>query len=311
LEVRLRCSDDNKLESDIGGGSRGWGFYGKSERLWFSSSSPDSDPQYVGFWASCQTEGGPLRGVPISVDIDEWHTYTIIWEPDNATFLVDGEIVAVFDNPPSYLMKVDIFLTNDRIHGPMDGFLVDYIEVPFNVSIQVDYVHVYVESRRLGKVSQHVLTLFSRANTSMSNTEGKGRDTIKLRDIYVSAHETWEKEGYLSYYGVMTDLEKILKTLEVWDEVEEKFSQANATIEDAVQNGMDDRTIKMMQAQLVAANGAWSRFDYEATMTSLEWILLKADEIPEPILLPILSIFGLILQSTLQCRRRMKKNHTA
>ena len=48
LEVRLRCSDDNKLNSDVGGGARCFGFYTQDlkNQLRFTCTSPESEPDF-------------------------------------------------------------------------------------------------------------------------------------------------------------------------------------------------------------------------------------------------------------------------
>ena len=43
LEIRLKCSDDNKMESDVGGGYRFWGFYEPTSKSFinFACASPE------------------------------------------------------------------------------------------------------------------------------------------------------------------------------------------------------------------------------------------------------------------------------
>jgi hypothetical protein len=140
LETRLRCSDDNGLASDIGAGFRFWGFwdYHGGKFLYFQSASNESREDRVGFRAVCGNSGLKLIEPITGIDMREWHTYTILWDQGNATFIVDGEVVATTNDAPKSSMALVIGNSNRVPHNP--GFLID---VPFNQSIQVDYVHLF------------------------------------------------------------------------------------------------------------------------------------------------------------------------
>jgi len=145
IETRLRCSDDNKLESDIGGGWRFWGFWdfpGQSS-LQFHSASPESGKN-SGFHVISGV-GGTIKFWEnvTGIDMTEWHTYTIIWEPGNATYLVDGDAVANTDKVYGYNMDVVIANTNVVLESPLWYNVEDRIHVPYNTFIQIDYVHIF------------------------------------------------------------------------------------------------------------------------------------------------------------------------
>ena len=101
MEMKIRFSDDNKLVSDIGGGVRWWGLlsewaFAKNE-LKFLSFSPEAGPLY-GFGvvtSTGQSSGYAYMGNITGIDVTEWHTYTIHWEHDNATFLVDLSLIHI------------------------------------------------------------------------------------------------------------------------------------------------------------------------------------------------------------------------
>jgi hypothetical protein len=146
FEARLRCSDDNKMESDVGGGYRYWGFYDRTSKSFinFACASPESGEQYEGFRVFSAVGGDIKLWRRISgVDITEWHTYKIVWEPGNGTFLVDGEVVATTAEVPENGMGVVIHNTNREIRSPFHGHTYQYIDIPFDESIQIDYVHIF------------------------------------------------------------------------------------------------------------------------------------------------------------------------
>jgi len=85
IEIRLNCSNDNKLDSSKGGGLMFWGWVklgvGIDNALCFFSASPESADSY-GFWALSIVNGNLTLMEPITgIDIVDWHTYTIMWEP--------------------------------------------------------------------------------------------------------------------------------------------------------------------------------------------------------------------------------------
>jgi hypothetical protein len=145
VETRLRCSDDNKLNSDIGGGWRFWGFWdfpGQSG-LQFHSAPPESGKN-SGFHVVSGV-GGTIKFWEnvTGIDMLEWHTYTIIWEPGNATYLVDGDVVANTDKVYGYNMDVVIGNTNVVLESPLWWTVEDRIHVPHDTYIQIDYVHIF------------------------------------------------------------------------------------------------------------------------------------------------------------------------
>ena len=145
VEIRLRCSDDNRIESGIGGGWRLWGFWDlhATQALYFSCASPESPPDKVGLQAHSTVGNIEKLWEPITgIDIREWHTYTILWAPSNATFLVDGEVVATTDQAPLYNM--DVAVANfHKVLALDSSSSSSCMNVPYNQSIQIDYIHVF------------------------------------------------------------------------------------------------------------------------------------------------------------------------
>jgi len=154
LEITLRCSDDNKLESSIGGGLRAWGFIDEiyaENWLGFFSYCPESDPDLVGFSATAMAGGDVVLREPVTgIDMREWHTYTIIWDKNNATFLVDRETIATTNKTPSSSQRLIILANSGRWskdgpYGMLIGGLgyVNWIDLKYDEQIQVDKVRVF------------------------------------------------------------------------------------------------------------------------------------------------------------------------
>jgi hypothetical protein len=184
FEIRLRCSDDNRMESDVGGGYRFWGFmdWTAGSGLEFICASPESSADVSGFHALSSVGGYLKMWEPISeIDIRDWHTYTIIWEPENATFLVDGEIVANTTQAPRYNMNAGIENTNLALsQAVFQSGVFERIAIPFNESIQVDYVHVFGVSEILPILAMIYLpVLFHPRRPGGRRREFGGLDTGK------------------------------------------------------------------------------------------------------------------------------------
>jgi hypothetical protein len=142
LEIRLRCCDDNEMNGEFGGGSA-WGFRDSgmkscTDSILFVSHSPEHDEK--GFFARCGIGGVFVFQEQLTgVDIREWHNYTIVWEPNNGTFLIDGEVVAATDKVPSYSMIAHASIHNMATKGGTRNT----VDLSYNENIQVDYVRVF------------------------------------------------------------------------------------------------------------------------------------------------------------------------
>ncbi len=118
MQVRLLCSDNNQQ-----GGAVGWGFGGYECPLMsigprFESYSDESEPSLRGFWAtSGSSTSSIVRKSVTGVDLTEWHDYTIRWNKENATFLVDGVVVATIDVVPTSFSFVCVYLEN-TVYNP-------------------------------------------------------------------------------------------------------------------------------------------------------------------------------------------------
>ena len=137
LEIRLRCSDN------VVKGGRTWGFRDSGtqfcvDSMLFACPSPESDD--AGFCVRCGVGGTfVFREILTGVDLSEWHTYKILWEPNNGTFIIDDEVVASTDKVPKYSMVAHVAETNMANRGGKYAS----IDIPYNEHIEVDYVRIF------------------------------------------------------------------------------------------------------------------------------------------------------------------------
>jgi hypothetical protein len=229
---------------------------------------------------------------PIDIDVTEWHTYTISWEESNATFLVDGEVVAHTDQVPMVDAKIYITVRSLRVYGSPDSYDTDGIFFDTNQSTQIDFVRLFVDAERFRDWSEEISELLSGAEEAINEAEKRGIDTSGIReDLYDRATDSW-REGYCMYDRGKACLEKTIGFLEHWDEISEMFSTCAVLVEEARQEGESDRTSKIMEGYYAQAQSEWKEYDVENTRLYLQKIL----DMPELALLPTL---GLILLPTL------------
>jgi hypothetical protein len=298
LEVKLRCSDDNKMETNVGGGARCFGFYTQDLRnqLRLTCASPESDAPFRGLRAIAIVDGkSTLNQAVTGIDIREWHTYTYLWQEGNGTFLVDGNVVATTDSPPTEPMSIFVYIANARVSGSVDQYTIVPVDVDIDAHIQVDHVRTFVDAERFREMDSEVSGLLSRSLQLLGELGEKGADTTALRAEHEAAHGDWRRDHYI-YEEAKPRLETIIHLMEHYEEVMTMFLEADEAIKSLEREGKD-REATMAKGDYSRAEKAWAECDYDATCTNLHKIIARA---PEP---GVLSALGLILLPALRRRR--------
>jgi len=144
IEVRARFTDDNGITTP-GQGSRGIGFWDAAmpepqNIAWFFSLSPESIPQYAGWWAWVRINGvdvlkQDLIGV---VDMLQWHVYRIELLESETRFLVDGNLVASCSGRPTNLQGWSNWI--DNYVYTTTGL--NYLDVTQDQTLYMDYARM-------------------------------------------------------------------------------------------------------------------------------------------------------------------------
>jgi hypothetical protein len=263
VETRLRCSDDNKLGGDVGGGTRAWGFVSwwlpfpvslhRSTGLRFEAYSPESDQPLPGFWATSRIDDTVIRKPIGNIDMTEWHTYTILWEPGNATFLVDGVVVAIIDEVPTTWMRVGLFMST-YFYEKSDDDRFDVGCLAANSSMQIDYVRVFYTEKHLHRIG----SLF---NTTEKVIESH-RDVVPASGLeevlkaYDMARDAWDNEAF---YNASRYLEGVVGICEL-------FYEAAEAIQKAEPRGIHPDILVWMRDSYAAAGNACTVDDF------YEWV---------------------------------------
>jgi hypothetical protein len=143
--------------------------------------------------------------------------------------------------------------------------------------------------------------LFSRAREAISAVEGKGGDVDLAREIYAVAEylldtgfsytanwSLWEEvidplEAFLSGWEGVSDIGQYLSELS---------ESANASIQE-IEEKTTIREAMLIKADYSRAMEVWGKKDYDTARFYFEEVLAKAQRIPEPALLAILSLIML------------------
>jgi hypothetical protein len=284
LEIRLKCSDNNKLGGDIGGGSRYWGLQERWDRpdtyIFFQSWPPESTFPRPGFNADISNNSVSSSTDLWEFDMRDWHNYTILWEPENITILIDGQIVTTTNISINDPMQVYLQLWNAISGGP--PIISEKLE--HNISIQVDYFKLFARKELFEAWSQEINGLISEITSVIEYLEEEdfGIDIVnKSEEDLAVAGKNWQ-EGYYNYYATKKPLDEILNSLnrcvECLDHEEEitaMFSQASDCIELLIERGYAPQ---ILDADYSRAEKAWSEYDLDITILYLDKIIAQCSE---------------------------------
>jgi hypothetical protein len=326
IEMRVRCTDENPLTDSATDGYKMWGLaYSVKDHplamipgdgLYFEHIPPGSDPEWAGFWARIMANGSLVMSQRIDgLDIREWHIYTILWEPGNATFLIDGEVVASSQVVTSIevvattWMENAVLKTEEQPLRPDSGgvfkilydcyWVRQYLE--YITSLQYDYIHLFVSQERFEEIMLEVGPemdlLLNRSQELLEYLESGGVNITRLESDQMYQANNWRTDRWL-YHEAKPNLEKMIISMEHWEEINNMFAKAENAINLIEPQG--NRELPVMKADLKRAKSTWEEYDYAKTENYLQNILEKAIEIPELVLSSILS---LILLPVLLWRR--------
>ena len=295
FEIRLRCSDDNKMESEVGGGWRFWGFmdWDSDYGLGFGCASPEAGEGKSGLRAHSVIAGqtkfwGPIPGI----DITNWHTYTVIWEPGNVTFLVDGKVVGATDKVPEVNLNLYLGNTNLVITAPYHVGGGAHMAVPFDTYMQIDYIRIFVNEEKFGEMDLEISELLTQSSNLISELRSKGTDTAHLMVEYEKAQADWRVDHYF-YEDARSRLVKITSAIENWDEVMVLFSKADEAIATLEKEGRT-RDATIAKTDYSRAEKYWIECDYEMTCSNLQKIVVRVQETCIPTVSWLMLIFTLL-----------------
>ncbi len=197
-----------------------------------------------------------------------------------------------FGGSPGYGIEVHTWMANDMvlIQNP-GGEHLAYFEKPrvwgnqshdIEVRVMEDSVVVKIEGEEVIRWEGELNNTFGGMGFGASTSRGGGVwNWHIIDDVNISVHACPDSHAGL------------------WDEIEEMFSEAERHIQDAEKAGIDTST---MRFYLSVAEDFTKDCDYVTARSYLQGILDA--EIAESVLLPLLSILGLILLAALMQRTR-------
>ncbi len=281
VEIRLRCSDDNGLESDEGRGIMFWGLVDISpgfpdNTLGFRSHSPESDPDLAGFQVYSKVDGlAEFAYLVTGIDLREWHRYTILWRPGNASFLIDDVVVASTDVVPSTPMEIAFHMENSRwgsegvFYAGQDLYL-SYLDLLEDQSIEVDHVRVFMGREDYEEYSTRLSELIVNVSSLIEAADDEGLNTTVMRRDLASLVEDWDNLGYVHGERHM----RLLAMMELEGQVEDiggLFREASEIIASARKMGYED--LRVLEAFYGKAEEAWDDYDYDRARNMLETVM--------------------------------------
>ncbi len=284
VEIGLRCSDDNKVNGDMGVGMKAWGLMDNppgfpANCMLFRYESPESEEP--GVYVLAQAAGEEGYASVVSVDMREWHNYTIMWRPGNGTFLVDDEVVGSTDRVPSAPMAITFHAENgcyttERMPGPglefpiADGCWLSYLDLEENQSMQIDHVRAYMIMEDYEEYSGLVGKLAPNVSSAIEAAAAAGLNTSRMEADFARFARDWEDTGYVHAETFML-MPTIMDSAQHMDEISKKLREASAIIDTAKEAG--SRDVVMFEALYQKAEQFWLDYEYEQVANALEMII--------------------------------------
>lgn len=88
---------------------------------------------------------GLAAGDGVMVDVDEWHTFGLLWEKDKYTFYVDGKVDGVVTGPISQTPQFILLSTEVNGYRDAERDATDEARAAVGDTFTVDYVRVFDE----------------------------------------------------------------------------------------------------------------------------------------------------------------------
>jgi hypothetical protein len=231
-----------------------------------------SDESLVGFRAQVAIDDEIVRSVRIEdVDLTQPHDYTIIWEPNNVTLLIDNDVVLTTDKAPQVPLSIAMINQEWTYRAPTDSHgnvvmtgTVDDIE---NVWIQVHDVRVFMDQDLLQEHAANASRTLSKFYSLIQTAQQRGLDTQRMRDDYTASIEDLG-DGYV-HAELLSKLRLANDMLPAYlDDLSELFPAAQQRI---LQSVGSDAT--RLQGFYSLAEMTWEKYDYPATLDYLEKIM--------------------------------------
>jgi hypothetical protein len=127
-------------------------------------------------------------------NMSEWHTYRILWEPGNCTFLVDEMKVANVSRAPVIPLELMVSIQSRSPETPRESHGASgwvYYPLPDDVSMEVDYIRLYVRREAFDEMHREICTLISDVQKLIESIRNNGGNTNELEASLYHAMSFW------------------------------------------------------------------------------------------------------------------------
>jgi hypothetical protein len=207
----------------------------------------------------------------------QWHNYTIIWRPENATFQVDGETVFTTRQVPNVPLSVGVLMQSRRDNLLPGGIIERKDEAFFPLEedqwIKIDHIHVYMVQDEFDEYTSKANQSLRDALKTINSAKLGGIETDGLEEDHAQAQLALTQTGYIpgELYVRTVSIAEILPGY--LDELSELFTLAEEKIESDSLMGKDTRHL---EAQIDRALKAVREADYTLAIDYLE--IITGDE---------------------------------
>jgi len=277
MEVRLRTSSDEE-------GTMFWGFADEfynpfANCLFFMSNPPQSEPEFTGFMAAAKIGGNDtIRLHKIEgIDPTPWHNYTILWTEQNATWLVDDDVVWQILEAPPDPMSVRIEIMNERYVKSGEIGIFNYgkdvwglpIDLEQDIQLEIEKLQVFTDKEEVEKRAGEMEEDLATAKSLIQTAGERGMNTTRMWSEYTDAQQDLESKGLIHAELHL----RITHINEHLDEVSRLYAQAKELIEKKKQDDPQDRNLIILESRLDSAQRAWDGDSYTLAISHLENIL--------------------------------------
>ena len=238
--------------------------------LCFTFFPQRSEPDLAGFWILIIINNEPVLIEPVDINLRDWHTYTIHWEPDNATFFIDGKKILTTNQVPYSSMHIGACVSNAAFE------VTDYVKwlgtegTDLDEWIQIDYTHFFMEEKQHSEYVRDAESILLAASQKIQEAERHGLAIDNFHEYQADATEALEEGEYIpgqlyTKIKAVADLssEDLVMFAQLFPEAQEKLQ--------SLQGDAENRT--ELEAKYMLVQTEWDKCNFEVSEFYLRLII--------------------------------------
>jgi len=269
MQTQLKMSGN---EDDC---SYSWGFGAgqhvdeAKDVLCFTFFPPRSGPDLAGFRILIIINEKPLLVEPVNVNLRDWHTYAIHWEPDNVTFLIDDKKVFTTNQVPHAPMHIGAYISNAAFEVTDDVKWLGTDDTDADEWIQIDYIQVFMKKAQHSEYVRDAERILLTASQMIQAAESQGLVIDNFDEYLTAATKALEEDGYI--LGELYT--KVKAVADLSSEDLEVFAQLFLLATEKLQSKTDSKNQTALEANYLLAQTEWNKCNFEVTENYLQLVI--------------------------------------